>query len=144
MEKEKHSYCAKRNSVFRKKLTKQATHAEKIVFAYLKDMGIRFRFQKGFFTPFHQIVDFYLPQSKIALQIDGKIHDTSQEQDKRKDKALLQRGIKTIRIKNEQTYDNSFHSIIDSIKALPPPKTKTQNKLIRQSEIAEMSYNQWF
>ena len=51
----------------------------------------------SFFVP-----DFYCAQYKLAIEIDGKIHDYQVEQDKNREMILKDKGIKVLRIKNEE------------------------------------------
>jgi len=67
------------NSVFRdsrKRLRKEATKAEKILWPHLRKFrwhGYPIRRQYSI-DPY--IVDFYCPKTKLAIEIDGGIHDT--------------------------------------------------------------------
>lgn len=100
----------------RKRLIVKATKSELIFKKRLIDLGIRFIFQKGFIkgNGFY-IVDFYLPRPhKIAIEIDGKIHNRPDIylKDFRKNEYLRWRKIKVLRIKNEDV------STIDIINAI--------------------------
>jgi very-short-patch-repair endonuclease len=46
------------------------------------------------------VLDFYCPKAKLAIEIDGLIHDTSgrPERDERRDAWLMQQGVKVMRI----------------------------------------------
>ena len=111
--KDKLSYTMAKNSVYCKELKKKPTRAELIVFDYLKEEGIKFKFQKGFVKPFHRIVDFYLTGHKVILEVDGGYHNSIKEKDEYKDKLWLdKRGLKTIRITNEQVYNNEYQTIL--------------------------------
>ena len=68
-----------------------------------------------------QRVDFYLPQAKLVVEIDGqhhKIHDHTRINDKLRDKYLASHGIKTVRIDTRDltTRSEKFVSKINSIK----------------------------
>ena len=69
----------------------------------------------------NQRVDFYLPQAKLVVEIDGqhhKIHDHTRINDKLRDKYLASHGIKTVRIDTRDltTRSEKFVSKINSIK----------------------------
>jgi very-short-patch-repair endonuclease len=46
------------------------------------------------------VLDFYCPQAKLAIEIDGLSHDMSDrpERDERRDAWLMQLGVKVVRI----------------------------------------------
>jgi leucyl-tRNA synthetase len=48
------------------------------------------------------IVDFYCCEKKAAIELDGPIHDSTEEFDKFKDSELIKLGIHIIRIKNAE------------------------------------------
>jgi len=48
------------------------------------------------------VVDFYCAQFKLAIELDGKIHDFQLEYDKNRTLILNQLGIKVLRFKNEE------------------------------------------
>jgi very-short-patch-repair endonuclease len=69
--------------------------------------GVPYRFQQGFYTPYHRIVDFYLPEQNLVIEIDGPCHDP--EKDRRRDEWFTrERGIKIIRISNEEAMSGKF------------------------------------
>lgn len=93
----------KRNSKYVRTLRKNQTMSEKKVAKILDELGIRYIAQKGFFTPFHRIVDFYLPKRSIIIEVDGKYHEETKEKDRIKDYEFLhKRGFRTLRILNEE------------------------------------------
>jgi very-short-patch-repair endonuclease len=46
------------------------------------------------------VLDFYCPKAKLAIEIDGMIHDMAgrPERDERRDAWLLQQGVRVVRI----------------------------------------------
>lgn len=108
-EKLKRNRLVRRNKGFIKVLRKRATLSEILVANWLLESGINYIFQKGFFVPFHRIVDFYLPKRKIIIEVDGEIHRFFIEKDRNKDESYLKkRGMTTIRITNKEVADGSF------------------------------------
>ena len=59
-------------------------------------------------------LDFYLPKSKIAIEIDGAIHRAQKEYDKFRDDEFARIGIKVIRIHNSQAYKSDIIAIVES------------------------------
>ena len=66
-------------------------------------------FQKGFLKPFHRIVDFYLPQYRLIIEIDGGYHNDTKDKDDIKGKVWGR--FKTLRILNEDVYNSNFVEI---------------------------------
>lgn len=107
-----HSDLSKRNNKYIQELRRKATPTEVIVGKWLITQGIYFIFQKGFFKPFHRIVDFYLPRRGI-VEIDGGYHNNTKEKDDKKDYLWgRDRYLSTVRITNEQVLDGSFIDIL--------------------------------
>jgi very-short-patch-repair endonuclease len=50
---------------------------------------------------FFFVADFYCAQCKLVIELDGPIHDLQYEKDQRRDLILKGRGLKVLRIKNE-------------------------------------------
>ena len=48
------------------------------------------------------VADFYCSEKKAVIELDGPIHDTTEEYDQFKDSELINLGIHIIRIKNEE------------------------------------------
>jgi very-short-patch-repair endonuclease len=89
---------------------KNPTESEKLFWKLLsyKKLDLKFLKQKpiGRF-----ILDFYCSKLLLAIEIDGDSHDKKENYDKGRDLYLEQRGIKTIRFKNEEIINN-----IDEVK----------------------------
>jgi very-short-patch-repair endonuclease len=84
------------------------TGAEKLLWKRVRNKqlcGIKVRRQYGF-GPY--VLDFYVPNAFLAIEVDGKIHlSTKQmEKDLNKDAFLKDNSIEVIRIKNEDIFDN--------------------------------------
>jgi very-short-patch-repair endonuclease len=55
---------------------------------------------------FGYILDFYCPTLRLGLEIDGSIHDNQRRYDRQRDLNLARRGIKVLRYRNEDVFDN--------------------------------------
>lgn len=91
-----------------KELRRQMTPEETILWQYLRANrfnNLHFRRQQiidGF------IVDFYCHSAKLIIEVDGEIHQQQVEYDAERDQILSARGLRLLRIKNEQViYDLS-------------------------------------
>lgn len=96
---------------FRKDLVKHQTPSEKTFKALLKSLKIEYDFQHIIYggNSFY-IADFYLPQYKVVIEIDGGYHDTKvqQEKDKIRTFSLRENGVKkVIRFKNNDLVDTN-------------------------------------
>ena len=85
-----------------------------LVCSYLASLGLSYRFQQGFYTPFYRIADFYLPTLNIIIELDGPCHDP--EKDKSRDQWFERvRGIMTLRLTNDQVERGDFATINDFV-----------------------------
>jgi very-short-patch-repair endonuclease len=62
------------------------------------------------------IPDFYCFQEKLAIELDGPIHETKKEEDIRRDKILSNMGIRVLRIKNIEL--NDIDSVLNKISTM--------------------------
>lgn len=62
-----------------------------------------------FFVP-----DFYCAKEKLAIELDGEIHERTVERDINRDAILNQMGIKVLRINNDELMD--IDAVIQKIK----------------------------
>lgn len=70
-----------------------------------KPLGIKFRRQHPIGS---YILDFYCPSAKLGIEVDGMAHDMGNrpERDERRDWALSQEGVETIRISAQEVLDD--------------------------------------
>jgi very-short-patch-repair endonuclease len=89
-----------------KELRRQMTQEEKILWQHLRANrlnGLHFRRQQiidGF------ISDFYCHAARLVIEVDGEIHQQQAEYDAERDRLLLARGLRLLRIKNEEVRQN--------------------------------------
>ncbi len=111
---------------FREKLRKRITYAEKMVAYHLKSLGYNFIFQQIVFHDVGKffIVDFYIPELGIVVEVDGRHHlkKENRREDKIRTFKLTKSGIKSVvRILNIHcSWDQSTAKFINKqiIKAL--------------------------
>lgn len=105
----------------RKNLRRNLTPAEAMLWRALKGRGAggwKFRRQQGI-GPF--ILDFYCPELRLCVELDGSVHDYSYEYDEQRTKFLNAQGICVIRFRNEQVfgcYDGVVAEIVRICKEL--------------------------
>jgi len=97
-------------------LRKHMTPSEKILWQHLKNrklFGLKFRRQHPIA---HFIVDFYCPQAKLVIELDGGIHDSKEqkEHDGNRTEELKQMGIKELRFGNDEVESN-YELVLEKI-----------------------------
>lgn len=77
------------------------TQAESAMQAILDELGWRYNTEHPIGN---YIVDFYVASRKLAIEVDGGYHATAvqREKDKRRDRFLVRRGLRVVRLTNEQ------------------------------------------
>ncbi|MBP6060441.1 MAG: DUF559 domain-containing protein [Candidatus Pacebacteria bacterium] len=97
-------------------LRQEETKAEKILWQKLRGnkLGIRFRRQHPIAM---YILDFYAPEIKLAIELDGSQHKLkdSREYDKERAEYLQSKGINIIRFWNSEVEKN-LEIVIDKIR----------------------------
>ena len=89
-----------------KELRHKMTQEEKILWQHLRANqlnGLHFRRQQiidGF------IADFYCHAAELVIEVDVGIHQQQAEYDAERDRVLLARGLRLLRIKNEEVRQN--------------------------------------
>ena len=97
----------------RQTLRNNATAAEAILWRALKGKrveGLKFRRQFGVG---HYVIDFYCPEIRLGIELDGGVHKTSytHEYDEMRSRFLAENGIRVLRFDNEVVYTNVEGSI---------------------------------
>jgi len=102
---------------YRKELRNNSTSAEAVLWTFLsrKQLGKKFRRQ---FSVENYILDFYCPEERLAIELDGAGHFTSSghEYDQKRTDSLNRLDIKVIRFENRQVFDNP-EELLEEIKS---------------------------
>lgn len=100
-------YNKKSEQEKRKLLRSKMTYCEKIVWLYLRKRQLGYRFLRQYSVD-HFVIDFYCPGLKLAVELDGDVHNLPEQRDydRARQKYLEAFGIKFIRIKNEEFLGN--------------------------------------
>jgi len=91
--------------VFARQLRKGQTRAEKIVWELVRNRkfrGLKFRRQhvvEGF------VLDFYCPEIKLGIEVDGGIHARRKDYDALRQEVIESEGITIVRITNRELLD---------------------------------------
>ena len=91
-----------------RELRNKATHAEQILWGYLKTkpLGFKFRRQHPYAV---YILDFYCHSLKLVIEVDGGIHNIKEvmENDAVRQELLEKDGFKVVRFSNEEIFTAS-------------------------------------
>ncbi len=94
--------------VTRRLLRNEQTESEDALWQVLRNRrfeNIKFRrqYSVGYF-----VLDFYCPQEKLAIEVDGNVHDSieAQQYDAYRTEALNGIGIQVVRFRNEEVVNN--------------------------------------
>jgi len=98
----------------RKQLRKNSTKAEESIWNELRTKKLGFKFFRQYSVEGY-VIDFYCPEKRVAIEIDGGIHKFTREYDEYRTKYLNVFGIKVIRFTNVET-ENNLSKVITSIK----------------------------
>lgn len=107
----------------RRHLRKNQTYTEKIVWMYLRNRQMdRYKFRRQYSVD-KFVIDFYCPKLKLAIEIDGSVHDEpgQKEYDIKRQEHIETFGIKFLRLTNEEIDGNpnkAFLKIENFIKEL--------------------------
>jgi very-short-patch-repair endonuclease len=102
---------------FKKQLKINKTHSEATLYAKMKEIGMKFKFQKSFYSlDFACIVDFYFTCGfkSFVVEVDGGYHltDEQKRKDSYRDKwLLLKRNCIVIRLTNDEVLSDVVGSI---------------------------------
>jgi very-short-patch-repair endonuclease len=88
---------SKRNLAIAKRLRRELTLPEIVLWRELRKLEVRFRKQVPA-DPY--VLDFYCAKARLAVEVDGEAHERGDrpERDARRDAWLTAKGIRTLRI----------------------------------------------
>jgi very-short-patch-repair endonuclease len=105
-----------------RKLRQKQTDAEKLLWECLRRehlKGLKFRRQHPIGR---YIADFYCPEARLVIELDGKIHQIKDQKkyDKIRQEIIEMRGIRVLRVKNEEI-EQDIGSVIRKVLSLTSP-----------------------
>ncbi len=116
-----------------RKLRRFQTKAEKKLWYLIRNKALEdTRFTRQ--HPLHVIVDqkkrffiadFYCPEQKLVIEIDGKIHEKQKEYDAYRTDCLCLIGLQVVRFTNEEAIENPelvLHSLRNTLRSLSRQK----------------------
>jgi very-short-patch-repair endonuclease len=99
---------------FAKRLRREMTPAERVLWKALRRNavdGFHFRRQQAIEG---YVVDFYCDAAKLAIELDGGVHQEQWRYDEARDKAISGIGVRVLRFSNESMLDSE--AVIDHIR----------------------------
>ena len=110
---------------FARENRKNATAAENLLWTFLRNrklQGFKFRRQQPIQ---HFIVDFFCEEVRLAVEVDGEIHQTNEHQsaDEARTRFLNRYGIQVIRFSNARVLNSTnevLEEILKTVKSLTP------------------------
>jgi len=93
----------------RRQLRRVLTPAEARLWTHLQDKQLRGRKFRRQHSIGPYILDFYCPQERLAVELDGAAHDSvrAQQQDAARTAFLGGLGIRVVRFENRNVFDNA-------------------------------------
>jgi cyclase len=98
-----------------KELRGNLTHAELVLWGYLKQRPLGFKFRRQHPLGIY-IVDFYCHALNLVIEVDGSIHDSVdiKVKDEQRQKDLKNDGLVVLRFRNEQV-EKHLELVIEQI-----------------------------
>jgi very-short-patch-repair endonuclease len=112
-----HRTNQKDQKLLRQTLRNNATAPEAILWRVLKGKqieGLKFKRQFGL-GPY--VLDFYCPEIKLCIELDGDVHKTHEQAqyDETRSRFINENNIKVLRFENDVVYRNT-NAIVEAIK----------------------------
>ena len=109
----------------RRSLRQEMPKAEQVLWYWLRNRQLKAKFRRQYSVGAY-VVDFYCPEFKLAIEIDGDSHfdESSRIYDDHRDRTISDLGIKILRFTNIEVYD-AIDSVLDRIKC----QLRSQNPL---------------
>jgi very-short-patch-repair endonuclease len=99
----------------RQELRNNATVPEKQLWERLRKRQLGYKFTRQYSVG-NYILDFYCPEKKLGLEIDGEIHNQQKEKDEYRTRTIKELGIKIARFNNSEI-ENDINSILNKLKS---------------------------
>jgi len=95
---------------------KNQTQTEQIMWEELRNRKfLNLKFKRQYLIEGY-IVDFYCPELKLVIEIDGPIHLKQAKEDKLRQRDIEETGIKFIRFKNRDVIDD-IEEVLNKLRA---------------------------
>lgn len=112
---------------FARKLRKNPTPAERVLWSFLRkdQLGLRFRRQAIILG---WIVDFYCAKRNLVIEVDGSIHKSRKSEDQFRERKMAEKGFRTIRFTNDQVLDEP-QKVVSVIRAAIDERSESRSTI---------------
>ncbi|MEG9327288.1 endonuclease domain-containing protein [Salinimicrobium catena] len=120
----KHIHNKKSLELYRKKLRNHSTPEEAFLWKYLQQKKLEGRKFRRQHSILNFIVDFYCPEEKLIIELDGQYHmnSTAEEKDAARTRKMEELGFKVLRFENRSVFEN-LDWVLEEIKNnFKPPR----------------------
>ncbi len=102
---------------YRRELRKNLTSAEAFLWKQLQQRKLEGRKFRRQHSIENFIADFYCPEERMIIELDGQVHfnPIAQEKDENRTKILEELGFRVIRFENKMVFEN-LQSVLQEIK----------------------------
>lgn len=107
-------FSASRMLYRRRDLRQKATDVEQLLWERLRRKQLGYKFKRQFSIE-NYVLDFYCPEFKLALEIDGGSHKLRRIYDEYRTRTLKAYGVIEIRFSNEEVIGN-LDKIVENIR----------------------------
>lgn len=110
----------------RRKLRRNQTEEEKFLWEQLRNRRLGQKFYRQFsIGPY--ILDFYCSELRLGVELDGRHHEEEECQvyDRERDEYLKDKGVKVLRIRNQEMKECGEQVLEKIRQRLTPPTTET-------------------
>ncbi len=113
--------------MYSRAMRKNPIISEKILWEELrkKKLGVGFRRQHIILG---WIVDFYCPEIRLVIEVDGEYHNNKKSYDSHRDYTIESLGIEIIRIKNEEVLNN-LQGVLNTLKEVIESKIEEKRNM---------------
>lgn len=102
----------------RRALRQRSTRAERLLWQNLRDRGLEgYKFRRQFSVGFF-VLDFYCPELKLAIEIDGYSHESAEAKkyDADRQKIIEVYEVKFLRVTDDEVHEN-IEKVLDKIRS---------------------------
>lgn len=103
-------FSANRMLYRRKNLRQKTTNSENILWNELRRKKLGYKFKRQFSVD-NYVIDFYCPDFKLAIEIDGEIHKVKKAYDEYRTRTLNAYGVTEIRFYNGEVERNLINVV---------------------------------
>ncbi len=98
----------------RRQLRKNSTHCEQLLWGEIRNRKLKYKFIRQYSVDGY-VMDFYSPEARLGIEIEGEIHKFTKKYDKYREKYISAFWIKILKFKNDDI-QNNITFVVETIK----------------------------